>query len=212
MIPVPEYLKEYAVNAKETRSKQKISFSLRCPCGCERFAVCKNYFTKQERDEEKPYYDLLGEMYGKDRDLYKWVKGEDGVAKEYKKVSRNEDIWEEFIMPDMPYFSLVLSIKARCADCGREFFLFDNRFHGYDGVMCEEKSPERMAYQPHYRAYGNKVKALSVTVENDPSLEEFIEDCGEVSEETYSNSFSWITIRGTDDEGRKSSILSWETA
>ncbi|MBQ8447644.1 MAG: hypothetical protein IJX27_01775 [Clostridia bacterium] len=54
-MPIPNYLKEIGFN--ETRKAGRTCFEARCPCGCEKFHIYKNKFTKEEKALMKPHDD-----------------------------------------------------------------------------------------------------------------------------------------------------------
>ena len=48
---------------------------------------------------------------------------------------------------------------------------------------------------------------IAVKIQNDDSLEEFIENAYETDEETYSNSFGWIVIKAQNIKTKAKKIL-----
>ena len=137
---------------------------------------------------------------------------DDGKLRHWKWVFPGIKI--EVFPPEMPSFSLVVSWRARCSKCGAEHLIFDNQFHGYDGVFCTGQ--ETCDYLPHYvqRAFRDKEpRRIEITTENDPTLEEFRENTGIQCEQgPYSNAFGWISAVAVDEKGKKTKLFDYETA
>jgi hypothetical protein len=212
-IPIPHYLKSIATLEKQT--KQWTHFSLACPCGCKRFQVYESYLTKEQKALERPHFDTLGSIF--DRSIPSTLtRDEDGKChywRLYEPEKGLEGRHEKIIIPPCPFFSGIWVWKIICDECGQEFILFDNRFHGYDGVFNEGATKETLSYQPTFRRKCKDSVSLSVKVENDDSYEEFCENCGdECTEEQYADAFSWIVVYKIDEKGKKTKIFESETA
>ena len=54
-MPIPNYLEAIAFN--ETQKSGRTCFEIKCPCGCERFHIFKNKFTREEKVLMKPHDD-----------------------------------------------------------------------------------------------------------------------------------------------------------
>ena len=48
---------------------------------------------------------------------------------------------------------------------------------------------------------------FTIKIQNDDSLEDFIENAYETDEETYSNSFGWIMIKATNNKTKAKKVL-----
>ena len=209
-VPIPNYLKQISVLQKQ--SGNTTSFSLKCTCGCNTFFVYQNYLNKEEKALEKPYVDALTEVLCLDNALKAITRDEDGNSHYWRLYEPHKGLdgkREEMVVPARPFFCGIVAIKIKCADCGKEYLLFDSRIHGYDGMTGKE-SPETMRYEPHFKLKCREAVSLSVKVENDESFEEFREN-GEIgfSEEQYSDAFTWIWIYKTDKNGKKTPVNSF---
>ncbi len=243
---IPNYLKEIGYN--ETKKSGRTCFEIKCTCGCEKFYVYKNKFTKEEKVLMKPFWDAFNFFYSIGYpDAHCEKRDENGkhhnyivkecILEEIDSVSivggmvwncrRDENgdlhyyevksgVWEEFELPEMPSFATAESYKAICSECGKEFLLFDNRFHGYDAVLASEGLSRDLEYKPTYaqkKFKDGKPRRIKFEVENFDTLEDFCEDLGEEYDEaTYSNSFSWIWVYAIDENDKKSKIFEYETA
>ncbi len=211
-VPIPNYLKDIAVFEKH--KDNWVHFSIKCVCGCDKFSVYENYLNKEEKALVKPYYDALMDIYGRKTPM-KMTRDDDGNVhywKLYEPFKGLDGAHEEIIVPEQPYFSGVMVIKIKCSVCGKEHIIFDNRLHGYDGMISEE-TKETMEYEPHFRAKCKDIVSLAIKVENNESFEEFNEDCDlGFTPEQYSNAFSWLVIYKIDQKGKKTKILDLECA
>lgn len=212
-MPIPAYLKNIAGNEKI--KKALTSFAIVCPCGNDTFDIYKNYMTNEEKELCKPYYDALDNSMSPYGSFC--TKDEDGTLHYWKYTDPQQKITVECFIPPKPSVLSFSAIKAICSVCHSEFVLFDNRFHGYDGVFNNHSLNEQTKNaEPHFRQIHRKNHAhvkLLITVENEESLEKFNEAAGEdCSLETYSNAFSYITIHTIDHNGRKRKFFDDETA
>ncbi|MBO5561876.1 MAG: hypothetical protein J6A07_09515 [Firmicutes bacterium] len=210
-MPIPNYLKEIVKN--ESRSGNFTSFDLKCSCGCEKFHIYENYLNKEERALCKPRYDALeylltgGKFSGTDRD-------ENGVLHQYVYFTDSYDgPREEVIVPPKPVCAGVNVIKAKCFECGAEYVIYDNRYHGYGGKFYDY-SAER-EYIPHFcmkkRRDGQPVE-IGLSVEHDGSFEEFKEASGiSCAYEDYEDAFTWLNIYSIDSDNKKRKLYSFET-
>lgn len=55
MIEVPEYLNQYVF--KKMQKGNRLSFKIKCTCGCEEFSIVQNSYTKDEKRTKKEYED-----------------------------------------------------------------------------------------------------------------------------------------------------------
>ncbi len=211
-VPIPHYLEDLAV--LKGRKNTKVHFSIKCTCNSDKFFVYESYLNKEEKALEKPYYDALTEIYSRNRPTATtW--DENGKRHHWRLLEPKKGLngaREEIIVPERPFFSGIVVIKIKCADCGKEHLLFDSRIYGYDGMTSEE-TEETMEYEPHFRLKCENIVSLELKVENNESFEEFDEDCDlGFTQEQYSDSFSWIWIYKIDEKGKKTKILDYETA
>ena len=113
------------------------------------------------------------------------------------------------VYEDFDWFEI---IKLVCEDCGHEYILFDSRFNGYDGIITE-RSADESEYVPQFRKKTRKAVGVEVWIENDSSLEDFMENSGgELKESDYPNAYTWMTVRGIYTNGRKRELYDIETS
>lgn len=207
MIPVPMYLKKNAIIVQEM--SDSIKFTFQCDCGSKRFAVVRNVLSRSEKDLLKPYYDALENSMS---EYGSWcTKDENGIFHFWKRLSEDQNDVIEVFIPPKPEFALAVMLKAKCSVCGKEYVLFDSRKNGYDAMTSEDMDDSD--YIPHFQNYRKKQYVLEIKIENDESLDAFIENTGiDCSEEYYSNAFSWITIYGIDENGKRRKLFESETA
>ena len=209
MVPIPQYLKVIAVH--ESSKGEWTTFSLKCPCGCTSFFYSENYETKEEKELMKPYRDAWEEIYKIGyASMGHWVD-ELGRSHTWRIISRNGDevIKQDVIEPTMPFFATIMRITVKCADCGTEHVLFDNRYHGYDGITSSHTA-EELAYAPAMRQRRGGPIALQVKIENDETPESF-HTCTAADAADYSDAFSWIIVYKVKD-GKRTKIFEAETA
>lgn len=204
MIPIPEYLKQYA--SAEKRAGNRLSFRLQCTCGCDTFALWKNSYTEEEQRSIHEYEDSFPHIGG--HALYGRI---DSEGKPYHYIKILGIFKKKIQIPSPPVFMGICVIRAVCPRCEHEIVLFDSRCHGYDGMnaACEETR----IYTPHFKQVGNGSHGIEIAVENEPSLEAFCDAAGQkCSQEFYSNAFGRICIRTVDAHGKKKLFYDMETA
>lgn len=176
MIEVPEYLNQYVF--KKMQKGNRLSFKIKCTCGCEDFSIVRNSYTKDEKRLKKEYEGkepVTGwhSIYG----------GIDANGKPYNYI-RKFFFFKKYIeFPPEPEFMRVNVIKATCSQCNNEIVIFDNRYHGYDSQFTTE---EQRLYAPHFETI--KAQKGNIFV----SIEQY--DKADVAPEL----FSWIQISVTD--------------
>ena len=184
-------------------------FSFQCDCGNKQFVIARNRLTRSERELLKPYYDALHNSISR---YGSWcTKDENGTLHHWKMLSEDQNDVTEVFIPPKPKFASVTVLKAMCSECGKEYVLFDSRKNGYDAMTSEDM--DDLDYLPHFQNYGKKQYILEIKIENDESLEAFIENSGiNCSEDFYSDSFSWIIIWGIDENCKRRKLFEFETA
>ena len=203
MILIPEYLKSYAIEEKQRGDR--LSFKLRCTCGCESFVLFENQYTDEEKRLIKEYEERVPDIGW--HTLYGGIDG-DGNLYHYIKIFGI--IKKHIAIPKPPFFMDIHVVKAQCLQCQKDILLFDSRYYGYDGMMAEHQ--EERKYIPQLKQRGDGPFGIKIAVENDLSLEEFNENIGEqCSPEFYSNAFGHIRICGLKGD-RKTILYDFETA
>jgi hypothetical protein len=204
MIPIPDYLKQYAVGKKQKGSR--LSFKLKCTCGCEKFIIWEKEYTDDEKHLIQEYEDKIPHtgwhsIYG----------GLDTEGKPYSYIKYFGIFKKRVDFPQIPVCMNMNVIKAVCLQCQNDVVLFDSRTHGYDG-MTSDHTEERNCI-PHFKQRGNTPYSVEVAIENQPSLEAFNEMMEEQhSFAFYSNSFTSIRICGLGAKGKKELLYDIETA
>ncbi len=102
-------------------------------------------------------------------------------------------------------------IKICCVNCGKEYILFDNNEHGYDGVVGYMEASERADRSMiEYKKVCDTAEC-KVEIRNTCPYGDFEEEFGESgSYEMYTNAFSDITIIAFTSKEKKT-IFSAET-
>lgn len=204
MIPIPDYLKQYAL--EQTQKDNRLSFKLRCSCGCETFSVLGKNYTKDENILVKEYKENIPNtrwhsIYG----------GVDSSGKPYSFIKILGIFKKQITFPQTPVFMEIDVIKAVCSQCQKEIVIFDSRYYGYDGMTSNDEEAKK--YILHFKQRDHKLYGIKVSIENEPSLEAFNEVLNEhYSLEFYSNSFSRISIHGLDEKGKQKLLYDFETA
>ena len=213
MIPLPDHLKEIVLLEKDKENTVTLSLKC-CRCNCNSFFLHENHPTKEEKALLKPYREALNNWYPKPKDGFpgQMTRDENGVWHYWKILSADGLKREEVFIPKQPPFATVKVIKAVCCECQQEYILFDSRLHGYDGIVSDH-SEEELEYSPHYRLKNQNALKVILVVENDTTLDTFVSNTGvKLNEQDYSNAYSWITIYGIDDSGKKKKLFEFETA
>lgn len=210
MIPIPEYLSYISIFGYS--KKDYVNFSIKCPCGCNTFFIYENELTKEEKKEVKPFYDAMLYLHGNDGYGCSITVDENGTRHFWKILSPDKSKKEEVYLPPKPLYAGIVVIKAKCESCGREHILFDNRFHGYDG-MTSDKTADVLAHKLFFKQKSKQSFSVTIKVENAPSLEDFnYQSETYFDEKQYSNAFSWIVIYRTNNFGVKKKLFDYETA
>ena len=204
MLPVPEYLKPYAIEQKQKGNQ--LSFSLKCSCGCERFSVLEINHTEEEKRLIREY-----ENQATKTGWHSIYGGLDSEGKPYSYIKVLGIFKKAIEFPQRPEFMDVHVVKAACLHCRKEITLFDSRYHGYDAMVSGDAKANE--YSPQFKARNAKRYHIEVRIESEASWEvsEDLLNCG-LSPELCSNAFHWIHIRGTDEKGKKEVLLDSETA
>lgn len=201
---LPEYLKPFVAEVKEVN--EVLHCKIRCSCNHDSlFTVCKNILSAEEQKKIKEWEKFVSEFNSgysdKDGNLFLTKKNFFGrvvkkVEIDKKSIPKSVDI-----------------IKIKCANCGKEFVIFDSSKHGYDAFTeCYSVNVEQYSFLPiKYKNY-DQFSEVEIKIKNDLTYEEFCDNIGEnLSKEDYSNAFSFISIEASID-GKKVEIFSKETA
>ena len=204
----PKYIESILSITKEKHGE--IECDVVCECGARHFVVYKNVIVRSaEEAEYEAAYNAFQDKYSRIR-----FGDENGVAY----LCGMKGLFGEEILEKLEYKQLDATeiVKVKCAECGKEYILFDSRFHGYDATIPERESKyDRVVYDFApivWKKDRNGLATVAVKIQNDDSLEDFIENAYETDEETYSNSFGWITIKVVNIKTKaKKTIIDIET-
>ena len=199
----PKYIENILSITKKKRGE--IECDVVCECGARHFIGYKNVIVRSA--EEAAYesaYNAFNEKYSRIR-----FGDENGISYLYAmKGLFGEEILEKF---EYKQFDSTEIVKVKCAKCGKEYILFDSRFHGYDATIPERESKyDGVVYDFApiiWKKDQDGLATFTVKIQNDDSLEDFIENAYETDEETYSNSFGWITIKAVNIKTKAKKIL-----
>lgn len=204
----PKYIENILSVTKEKRGE--IECDVVCECGFAHFIGYKNVIV---RSEEEAAYEVAYNEFNR-----KYIRirygAENGVPYLYgMKGLFGEEILEKFEDKGLDSTEI---IKVKCAECGKEYVLFDSRFHGYDATIPERECKyDGVVYDFSPIIWKNDQDGLAtftIKIQNDDSLEDFIENAYETDEETYSNSFGWIIIKAVNIKTKaKKTIIDIET-
>lgn len=167
MVGVPEYLNKYVSEKKQQETR--LSFKIKCTCGCEFFSILRNSYTKDEKRLKKEYEEKVPDpgwhtIYG----------GIDANGKPYSYIKKIFFFKKYIEFPPEPVFMGVNVIKAICSQCNNEIVIYDSRYHGYDSQFITE---EQRLYVPHFEnskaINGNIFISLEQYDEVDVSPEHF---------------------------------------
>lgn len=199
----PRYIENILSVTKEKRGE--IECDVVCECGARHFVGYKNIIVRSE--EETAYeaaYNAFNERYSRIR-----FGDETGVSYIYgMKGLFGEEVLEKLVYKQLDSTEI---IKVKCAECGKEYILFDSRFHGYDAIIPERESKyDSVVYDfapVVWKKDQDGIATFTVKIQNNNSLGDFIENAYQTDEETYSNSFGWITIKAVNIKSKAKKVL-----
>ena len=208
MIPKPKYIENILEITKY--GKGFICCDVICECGSRHFICYKNVLIKSK--EQKEYEKQLIKFFSKYNSFT--TTTENGV----RYLCGLKGIFSNKVVDKMESksFDCTEIIKVKCAHCGKEFILFDSRFHGYDAVIPERDNKydnvEYLFKQIKWKNDEDGIATFSIKIDNDDTLEEFINNAYETDLETYSNSFGSIIINAKNVKtNTKKTIVNLET-
>ncbi len=190
MILKPKYIENILSVVKEEIGE--IKCDVVCECGSRYFRGYENI--APDAEEQEKYVKELARISRRSR-MLKTIE-EDG--KKYICGMRGlfgNKIGEKIEARDFDYTSV---LKIRCAECHKEYVLFDSRFYGYDAIIPERESKYdnvEYEYAPiSWRGDDDGVATFVVHIQNDNSLEGLTKNIQGADEEMYSNAFDWIGV------------------
>ena len=204
----PKYIENILSITKEKCGE--IECDVVCECGARHFIGYKNVIV---RSAEEAAYEAADKAFTEKYSRIRFGE-ENGVSYLYgMKGLFGEEILEKFEYKQLDFTEIV---KVKCAKCGKEYILFDSRFHGYDAIIPERECKyDGVVYDFApiiWKKDQDGLATFTVKIQNDDSLEDFIENAYETDEETYSNSFGWIIIKAVNIKTKaKKTIIDIET-
>ena len=157
MTGVPEYLKPYSLTANQKSSR--LSFQLKCTCGCDVFSIIGNSYTQEEKRIKKEYEDKIP-----DTGWHTIYGGIDASGKPYCYIKKFFFFKKYIELPQEPVFMGINVIKAACSQCQKEIVVFDSRYNGYDSQFTTEEQKE---YIPSFENSKAEVGNITVALEQD---------------------------------------------
>lgn len=203
MIPTPDYLKQYATAQKQKGNR--LSFKIKCTCGCETFTVYEKDYTDEEKQLISEYESKIPKI-----GMHTIYGGVDADGKPYSYIKRF-GIFKQYIkFPPIPVFMDFEIVKAVCSQCKKDVVLFDSRYYGYDGITSD--NAEAKNYIPRFKEKDHKIYNIVINIWNMLSLEEFNNELNaNCSLEEYSNSFGGISALGIDEKRNRIMLFDFET-
>ena len=204
----PKYIENILYITREKHGE--IECDVVCECGARHFIGYKNVIV---RSAEEAAYEAADKAFTEKYSRIRFGE-ENGVSYLYgMKGLFGEEILEKFEYKQLDSTEVV---KVKCAVCGKEYILFDSRFHGYDAIIPERECKyDGVVYDFApiiWKKDQDGLATFTVKIQNDDSLEDFIENAYETDEETYSNSFGWIIIKAVNIKTKaKKTIIDIET-
>lgn len=208
MVPVPNYLKSL-VKIK-TNNKNKITLEVICPCSCNKFRVYKNNLnkSKEENEYERKIQDFLKKyklktMFSQNIELDE--NNEPCIV--IRSIINKRKIKDKL---KIKTFDTTEIVKIQCIECKKEYIIFDSRFNGYNANISDRVSDyDNKEYE--YKEISEEL-FVSIELENHETYEQFIENAYKTTKKNYSNSFSYISIKGITTNNKNIKVLEYETS
>ena len=198
-VTIPKHL-EKNVTIVDT-AEDTLVLKMYCDCGSVRFDIFKNYIPKTDelKQLEKKYWEYSrfskrgynvglcndGHWYAYRKNIFGFPK--DKLNIDLIMMRDNTDVF-----------------RGRCTTCGKEFVIFDSRYHGYNSMAATVEEKEK---KYNFKQIRNaKDTGILVEIIYEDTYEKFLESYPNADMDMYSNAFSWIEI-STVDEGKKSKII-----
>lgn len=217
-IPVPQYLNKIAF--VEEQKENLLYMKIKCLCGCGKFEVYKGS-AERNAAEMKAWYKKREQYFKEfDEEIYGYAfrSDENGFYETGLALIENgkrQIHVGKFYYNDMPDAVVDNVIGIKCAECGKEYVLFDNSRYGYDGKIC--RGEQKADYSSmKFRRVKQKISPdyiydVKIRIENELTFEDFKAACGEYTAEEYADGFSWISVYIAGNNG-KVKIYDEETA
>ena len=203
MVEIPIHLKD--CTKIKNISKDTIILQVLCNCGSLTFYLLVNLLDVEEENIIKAYEKRLSSW----RNIENYI---DPITKIRYLVTRNifGKIYDKIPISQVHDIKRTHILKVKCSECGREKVIFDNRHHGYDAVVEENRlfSTDK-EYQ--YGFMKKKSMEVEIKIRNDLTYDEYCIETEKNHSKEYSNAFSSIEIYGIID-GKKKKVFEEETA
>jgi hypothetical protein len=215
MVLIPKYLREIAeiVDCKT----EKLTVRIKCPCGCGGFFVLKNIPKKVKVSKEIAEKIRLSKKWWNEvlykNENVKRFRGDfsSQISITYGKrntlvhrFKEGEVPLSEEAMYELQPTDINVVFKAVCANCKKEYLLFDNRIHGNDAADFKPLETEEYAFKRKKIGGGDAPAELLVAIENFWDFDD-IEDNGNegLTADDYSEMFNGIKIYAVNADGKK---------
>lgn len=202
---LPDYLNEIADEVRET--EHEVTFISKCLCGNKNFIIAKN---RVENDENNPFDDYWNSRKVPIFSLCSAVDKKNGKEYTYGTTFFGIRVGK-FYNEDIPEIDRTRILKIKCSECGKQFILFDSRYHGYDAISEKERLQIK-SDKEYIFSWGRTSGEVKVKINNDLTLTEFLEEfktsC--VSKD-YPNAFTNIIVYHIIN-GKKKKVFEEETA
>lgn len=203
MVEMPIYLKD--CTRIKNMLKDTVSLQIICNCGSSDFYLFKNCLDDEEENAIKKYEKRIGSW----KNIENYT---DPNTKIRYLVTRS--MWgrisDKIPVSEIRDINRVHIIKVKCAKCGKEKVIFDNRYYGYNAIVSNKQifSFEK-EYQ--YDLIDKNLMEVEITIRNDLTYDEYCEEVEKNLANEYAHAFSGIEIYGIIN-GVKKRFFEEETA
>jgi hypothetical protein len=111
----------------------------------------------------------------------------------------------------------VFCLGAKCAACGVEHLLYDDRFHGWNGYVCGSEEEREIPLPPylewHCQTCDGAPHKITLTIQGEDAKSAISEGDGILTIANWHEGFGWLTIDLTCSACKKgpTEIVSLET-
>lgn len=196
---VPSHLKVLNNNATKF---DKNRFKLTCSCGETNFLYAKNVTNIKDNPFDAYWNKLIVPIFSIEQGLDK----KNGQIYWYGKTFFGIHVGK-FYEKDIPKIDETKILKAKCCKCGREYVLFDSRYHGLSAIY-EKKDFLNSEYDYKWSKNSSEIIAKVVY---ELTLKEFEEDFNDNSSDKYADAFTYIAFY-TNKNNKKRLFFEEETS
>ena len=184
----------------------EMTMQLVCPCGCASFTVWENADTPEQAALRAEFEAASGVRTVR-------AKPEKNGREQRYRRQFGQILPERFALGFCPPELTLQRLAVRCAGCGAETVVFDNRMHGYDGAVCgTELSPEFVSLMKQKFAKSSPARRIRVTVVCGADAADFADLDGAGCEAMLSECFTSVSVSSETAPGKYRSFFAAETA